>query len=1377
MKKTYLSILMVCLCFITQAQVNSKIKTYEYPSGNLTEEGIVKVLAEKKQAGVAPEELVMLNKIMRARMLQEQQDFLTGTSSKRQIVPNTINSTSCINPGFENGTNSDWTFASANVSLTTLPCNTCPIGTTAINQIVNSSSTVAGQCTSGIDTYGLFSVVAPGGNYSLLLNDATAGAKMQETKYSFVVTATSTIFTFQYAAVLNTGGNSGPPSYTPTHTNAMPYFYVDVTDNTTGSVIPCTQYTVETPVPPATIPGWSISALTGGSAPQPVYYKAWTTVSLDLSALISHTITVKYIVSDCANGGHFGYVYIDGNCDALAVSNTASICSGSAALLCGPPGYATYSWTGGGTGSSQCLSATVVGTYTLNTTSITGCPAPQITYTVSANPAAVANFSVANTPCSLNATFTDHSSVSGAGSITGWDWNFGDSGTAHDSLTTAPHPHTYSATGTYNVVMTCTTDAGCVGTYSTTVTLSSLPVTIASTSVACNGASTGSATTTATGGSGTYNYTWAPSVGTTSVVANLAQGTYVCTVSDGAGCSNSATVTVAQSPALTSTQTITPAYCSQADGGAAITMSGGAGTYTSYAWTPTGGGLSSMSSQIPGTYTCTVIDGNGCTYTTSAVVPNLPGPTVTAVTTTSVSCFGGADGTASATVSGSGISYTWLPSGGSFSTASGLSAGNYSVAVIDSHGCKDTSVVVAVNPATVIVPSFTVTPTPCGSSIGSATVSATGGAGGYTYTWTPAPASGTANNVSGLGAGTYSCTVKDVNGCSKVGTVLITTTTGPTVTAVQTSSVTCNGLSNGSASVTSVAGGTAPLSYTWIPGPGSPTVTLSGQQAGTYTVIVVDGAGCIGSDTATIIQPTPFITPLTIGTVTCNIANGDPINNPSLTSNGSMAVNAAGGTGALTYSWSPASVTSTTNTAFGLPVGTYTCFITDANNCKTNVVGVINSAPPITGPIVTTTVSCNPANTGNSSNGSAVVTASGGNGSFTYTWSPTVGANTSNSYANLPVGNYSVHINDVKGCVFDGTTSITGPATPVVVTSTFTPIQCNGGKGSASVTATGGASTSYTYAWTPAGGSTSVASNLPGTITGTIYTCTITDVNSCKTTTSFTLTQPTKVSGTVTSTSVSCYGASNGSISATLNNGTPGYTYQWLGTTPTQTTQTVNNLPAGTYTLVGADSKGCPLTPNKTIIVKTPEPKDTLKATGTLCSTDPTVTLSAPTGGASPNDITGYQWSLSQVPITGATGSTYLATQSNISLYTVTWLYHGCTYETKTMSENILPDLASLPQTNIFTPNSDTKNDEFYPFSLVGNTVIPSYSTVGTMMKSYNLYVYDRWGKLMYSTTDVTKPWTGTGATDGTYFWVVNFSTHCNTTGEQKLKGFVQLLR
>ena len=1323
MKKIIASLFIVLISVAAQAQ----LKMYEYPSGKLTEEMINQMVDESRQSGTKEWELQLLKaNLMKRLALQSKANY---NDNARAGNPPSVQA-SCNNIDFENNSYSGWTLTSGDINYVTLPCNTCASGAGGIAAITSSSNSGT-TWTNGIDNCSGQPAVAPGGGvHSLCLNDNTAGGKMQEIQQTFNVTSTNNIFTYQYLAVLQDGGHA---------VTDQPYFNIQML-NQGGTVIACTK---DLQSAAGSALGWTNGSCSG------TIYKGWKTVTIDLTAYINQNVTIQLIVSDCNQGGHYGYAYIDASCGQLNYTNNASICSGASANLCGPTGYATYTWTGPQTGSAQCLSTTTAGTYTCATTSSLGCPSPTLIYTVNANPAVVPNFSVATTPCNLSVTFTDHSTIS-SGTITNWSWNFGDGQTATSTTAGNTQPHTYTAMGSYTAVMTCTSAAGCVGTYSTVVNLNgslSAPATTAS--VACNAGTSGSATVTPTGGSGVYTYTWSPSGGSAAVATGLGAGTYTCAISDGAGCNSTTTVTITQPTALSSTSTTVQTTCGQFNGSATVSPSGGNGPYT-YTWSPSGGNTSSISGVAAGTYTCNVSDANLCPYTAVVNITNQSGPAITAIASSSVTCYNGTNGTATVTATGTVLTYSWSPSGGSSSSASGLSNGSYTVAVTDANSCV-TSSVVTVNQATDIIPTSSVTASACGATAGSATVSATGGNGSYSYTWTPS--GGNTNVASNLGAGSYVCTITDGNNCVKTVSVFITTTSGPTATIAASSSVTCNNGNNGSATV-SASGGTGTLSYTWAPSGGNGT-TANGLPAGSYTCVVMDANQCLTTSSVTINQPTAISSPVVTTSVSCNGGT-----------NGVATVNASGGTGTITYTWVPSG--GNASSATGLGVGTYTCNMTDANGCTTNTIAVIAQPTALSASVTTTSVSCNGGN-----NGVAVASASGGVGPYQYTWAPTGGNNA--PAINLTVGTYTTHITDANNCSFNITSVITGP-TAITSSSTFTNVTCHGAhNGIGSVNPAGGTG-AYTYSWSPTGGSGATTTSTLGAGT---FTCTIKDGNGCILKSTVLIVEPPVITITSTTSPAKCFGASNGGATVNVSGGTPTYTVSW-NSTPPQTGTAATGLHSGTYTATVIDAAGCSKT--KTVNVTSPEPKDSLEITGSLCSTDPNVLLNAPQGTGI---NTPYQWYSSSAPISGASASTYTAVQANISGYAVTWLHNGCLYVTKTINETIYADLATLPQTNVFTPNGDKINDDFYPFA--ANLSTTSTSTlflqgISNLLKEYEIFVYDRWGILMYSTTEFMKGWdgkhAGKDAPDGTYYWIVNYKTNCNNnTGRQKTKGFVQLLR
>lgn len=228
---------------------------------------------------------------------------------------------------------------------------------------------------------------------------------------------------------------------------------------------------------------------------------------------------------------------------------------------------------------------------------------------------------------------------------------------------------------------------------------------------------------------------------------------------------------------LSATVNTTNATCGLSNGSATATVSSGTGPFT-YSWAPapgSGQNTATASGLTPGTtYTLTVNDGLSCSpaYTTAITVSSTSAPTAT-VTSTSVSCNGGNNGSATVTASGGtpGYTYSWTPSGGTNATASGLSQGTYTCTITDANSCQKTQIV-TINQPTAITAVVSSTNVSCnGGSDGSATIGASGGIPGYTYSWTPS--GGTSATASGLSQGTYTCTITDTKSCQKTQTVTI----------------------------------------------------------------------------------------------------------------------------------------------------------------------------------------------------------------------------------------------------------------------------------------------------------------------------------------------------------------------------------------------------------------------------------------------------------------------------------------------------------------------------------------------------------------------------------------------------------------------------
>jgi hypothetical protein len=444
-----------------------------------------------------------------------------------------------------------------------------------------------------------------------------------------------------------------------------------------------------------------------------------------------------------------------------------------------------------------------------------------------------------------------------------------------------------------------------------------------------------------------------------------------------------------------------------------------------------------------------------------------------------------------------------------------------------------------------------------------------GGLAPYTYTWTPGGANTT--SISGLGAGVYTVTVKDANNAFTTGIYTVTQPAVLAATATQTN-LTCFGSGNGRASV-AVTGGTAPYTYSWTPTGGS-TANAINLAANNYTCTVTDANACpVLATTFNITQPVSLISATSTQTnVSC--FGG---------SNGVGAITATGGTGALTYSWTPSGGTSAT--ASGLAANNYSCTIKDVNNCSITNTLTITQPTALTSTLSSqTNVSCNAG-----SNGAASVSATGGTTAYTYAWTPTGGS--SASATGLAAGTYTCTITDAKSCVSTKTVAITQPAAALAAATTQTNILCFGlNTGAANVATTGG-TTAYTYVWAPTGGTAATASSL---VAGN-YTCTITDANACTLVKTFALTEGSafSITGSATNT-VLCNG-----VSTTLN-GAGATTYTWTG----GVTNGTSFIPTTTtsYSLTGRNASNCPAS-NTVVVTVTVNPLPLVTVnSGSICN-------------------------------------------------------------------------------------------------------------------------------------------------------------------------------
>jgi hypothetical protein len=798
----------------------------------------------------------------------------------------------------------------------------------------------------------------------------------------------------------------------------------------------------------------------------------------------------------------------------------------------------TYSWAPSG-GTSSAAVGLVGGTYTATVTDANLCTATA-TVTLTSPSSLAANITATVNPTCSNTT--DGSiTVSTSGGTTPYSYSWAPSGGTNATASNL-------GVGTYT--LTVTDNGGCKIIKSITLATSAVTAAInTSSNPLCNSSATGSATVTSGGGTTPYTYNWTPSGGTGATASNLTAGAYTVTVSDNHSCTTTATVTLTDPPLLTATisSSHNPLCNGDFNGSAVVSASGGTTGYT-YSWALAGGTGDTATGLNAGTYTATVTDANLCTATATVTLTDPAVLTASISSSSNPKCNGSNDGNATVTAGGGTTAYTysWTPSGGTGATANGLVAGNYTVTVTDANLCAATATVALTDPA-VLTASIASSSNPkCnGSSDGSATVIAGGGTTEYTYSWTPS--GGTNVTASGLSAGNYTVTVTDANLCSATATVSLTDPAVLTANISSSTNILCHGSTTGSATVTA-GGGTTAYAYSWSPSGGT-NATANGLGAGGYTVTVTDANSCLATATVMLTEPSPL---MVISTTKTNASCGK--------SNGAASVVISGGVTSYTYAWTPSG--GTNSSASNLGAGTYTCTVTDANNCNISPVVIVKDSTTLAASILSSVnETCN-----SSCNGKAFGKATGGISPYTYNWSPTGGTN--DSATALCAGLYNFSVTDNVGCTASDTIRITQPAV-IVITITPTPASCFGTcNGSEAAVVTGG-TFPYVYSWNTVPVQTTA--NAGGLCTGT-YTVIVTDKNGCTGNSNGAVTQPTVLSITGTSLNATCFGTCNGQATITPSGGTTPYSYSWNNGA---TAGNVTGLCAGSYTCIVTDANGC----------------------------------------------------------------------------------------------------------------------------------------------------------------------------------------------------------
>jgi hypothetical protein len=673
---------------------------------------------------------------------------------------------------------------------------------------------------------------------------------------------------------------------------------------------------------------------------------------------------------------------------------------------------------------------------------------------------------------------------------------------------------------------------------------------------------------------GAPHYNWSTGE-TSSTITDKGSGIYSLTLSDDQGCSTTKSITLNEPPAykvaIVPQSNYNGSYikCNgDANGMLAAVVKDGSNniaTAQNYLWTESGttigesASLSTLNNLDEGMYKVVITYGNQCKAEANYFLSD-PDPVDLKLSVGSnyngqaISCYNMTDGKLHAIGSGGtkSLSYSWN-TGATGSLLSGIGAGSYTATVKDVNGCSATATMSLENPLPVQavitdVSDYSGYGVSCyGLSDGSITSEGTGGTGVYTYTWSNGK---TAASVNGLTAGSYTVTVSDNNGCKQSITQNITEPSLLTLSLTDQKNISCYDDANGSIQL-SASGGAGGYTYSkdnklsW-----QNTNSFTGLKAGSYTVVLHDNNGCEKSIVTTLTQPSKI-----------NIAFKDMqaafCSNPT----GMATAVVTGGVSGYSYSWqdSKNNIVDTDVTLSNVKGGIYTLIVTDNNTCTMNGSVGITSTDGAKSTYTATAAKCF-----DSSDGSASITITEGDGPFVIEWPD--GQSTLQGI-NLKKGTYDVLITDSHNCPVVQTVEVTAPDALRLAVAQETVPTCNGVcDGAITFEATGGVG-SYTYQWNNSTGATQ------SKLCAAVYPVVVKDFNGCVLTKDIELKHPEPLVITVVNTTLpTCKDGCDGSLEVAASGGNGTYIYTWA---TGGNTSIKSNICPGSYVVSVSDAKGC----------------------------------------------------------------------------------------------------------------------------------------------------------------------------------------------------------
>ncbi|MBU2907076.1 T9SS type A sorting domain-containing protein [Arenibacter algicola] len=742
-----------------------------------------------------------------------------------------------------------------------------------------------------------------------------------------------------------------------------------------------------------------------------------------------------------------------------------------------------------------------------------------------------------------------------------------------------------------------------------------LNVTSTSENVTTNGGNQGSITLTIVGGTpfsepaDPYTITWTrdgqpftPPTGSISTnLVNLEAGEYIAQITDVNGCSPHSNLPIVidqPGPLGITSLTATSVLCKgEATGGITAAVTGVAPF--NYIWERQDGqpiispNTPTIANLTKGIYILRLTDASGDPEVTDTVTVTEPLETLDAIVVpTAASCYGGNDGSIQINALGGTAPYEYaIDDGFGFQvgdTFNDLGPRTYVVTVRDNNLCEFTTTVEIIEPLQISVTESISIVTSTGGSDGSITLEVSGGTEPYAYSWTGPGINipRTTKDIDVLVTGNYTVEITSpgnqggIDGCYFAQTFFVPEPGPLSINNITTTDVNCFGEATGS--ITTMVTGEGTIVYEWTFADGSPILVsngtdgpdITGISAGSYMLTVTDDNTTTSSSPIAINQPTAPLNITNIFTTDVSCFGG---------TDGSVQIEAFGGTGAYTYSLDGINYQ---NSAFfnGLAQASITAYVRDSNNCDfISPDPVIINEPQELSFVIDLQ---QPLSAANVSDGAISITASGGTGNLSYSWTGPDGfTSTNEDIIDLAPGDYILTITDDNyalnndlGCLLvSSPITIAEPGTLLVDLVQTVMLECNGDDfGEIMATVQGGVPP-YTYEWFEVTNSNSILgedTEIIGNLSAGQYFVRVTDANTISAeAVPISITQPEVLEITVVElTGVLCNGEATGAIEVSVSGGTSPYSFFWSNGSKTQN---LIDLEPGEYTLEVFDDNGC----------------------------------------------------------------------------------------------------------------------------------------------------------------------------------------------------------